>query len=69
MKQTTNCGDGGEEVATKVHFIGTAMGMPDEHVDAKDLLDINKESLTLKKVCVYCVKNGCVWLLMSLLLC
>lgn len=36
----------------KVRFIGTAKGMSDERVDAKDLLDVNKETLTLKKVCV-----------------
>lgn len=34
----------------KVRFTGTAKGMSDEHVDVKDLLDVNEDTMRLKKV-------------------
>ncbi|CAM9464469.1 unnamed protein product, partial [Scytosiphon promiscuus] len=45
-------GEGGvTETAIKVHFTGTAKGAPDEHVHPTDLLDVNHETMRLKKEC------------------
>lgn len=68
--QTTPHGEAGPKVGTpvttvRVRFTG-AKGVPDEHVDVKDLLDVNEDTMRLKKVgcarmcCGVCVVRMCV---------